>query len=169
MTNDTDTAKWDVFICHASEDKDSIARPLADVLSKRGLKVWYDEFSLSLGDSLRRSIDYGLHHSSFGVVILSRSFFEKEWPQRELDGLAAKEAFHKGTTILPIWHCIKRDEIEKFSPVLADKIAISTKHGLSAVADGIGRVVGLSSKGYKDERRRLVASKWIWSGKPNDF
>ncbi len=67
----------DVFICHASEDKDAIARPLAEALVERGHAVWFDEFELEIGDGLRREIDRGLAISRFGVVILSPSFFEK--------------------------------------------------------------------------------------------
>jgi len=69
----------DVFICHASEDKDAIARPLAEALRERGHVVWFDEFELEIGDSLRQEIDRGLARSRFGVVILSPSFFEKKW------------------------------------------------------------------------------------------
>lgn len=68
---------WDVFISHASEDKGVVAEPLAAQLRARGLKVWLDKTELRIGDSLRRKIDYGLAHSTFGVVILSKSFFAK--------------------------------------------------------------------------------------------
>jgi hypothetical protein len=91
----------DLFICHASEDKESVARPLAEALAQAGLKVWYDEFILTLGDSLRRKIDQGLDQSRYGVVILSPNFLAKQWPQRELDGLTTKE-ISTGKTILPI-------------------------------------------------------------------
>jgi len=74
--------EWDVFICHASEDKDSFVRPLAMGLQEAQLKVWYDEFTLNAGDSLRRSIDKGLAGSRWGLVVLSPYFFAKEWPQR---------------------------------------------------------------------------------------
>jgi TIR domain len=70
---------WDVFISHASEDKDFV-RPLAEVLQKSGLSVWYDEFALKVGDSLRRKIDEGLAKSRYGIVILSHAFFTKNWP-----------------------------------------------------------------------------------------
>jgi hypothetical protein len=70
--------RWDVFICHASEDKDNFARPLAEGLRREGLSVWFDEFTLKVGDSLRRSIDHGLGYSRFGVVVLSPAFFAKE-------------------------------------------------------------------------------------------
>ena len=76
--------EYDVFISHASDDKVDIARPLAECLQRKGLRVWFDDFELTLGDSLRRCIDRGLTISSFGVVILSPAFFSKEWPKKEL-------------------------------------------------------------------------------------
>ena len=82
---------WDVFISHATEDKDAVAEPLAQGLSRAGLSVWYDRFSLKIGDSLRESIDRGLAESRFGIVILSSSFFAKHWPSQELNGLAQRE------------------------------------------------------------------------------
>ncbi len=72
---------YDVFICHASEEKDDFVRPLAHRLKENQIEVWYDEFSLKVGDSLRRSIDLGLSKCRYGIVVLSKSFFRKEWPQ----------------------------------------------------------------------------------------
>jgi len=134
---------WDLFICHASEDKNEIAGPLAKALTVKGLSVWYDEFTLTLGDSLSRKIDEGLANSRFGVVILSPSFFKKEWPRRELDGLTAKEV-SSGKTILPVWHNVDRDFLIKYSPVLADKLAVSTKEGLDKVVDEVLKVVNVA-------------------------
>jgi hypothetical protein len=130
---------WDIFICHASEDKEAIARPLANALKQAGLHVWYDEFTLTLGDSLRRKIDHGLARSRYGAVILSPHFFAKEWPQRELDGLTTKE-ISKGKTILPIWHHVTRGEVEQYSPPLADKLGVSTGRGLKHVVQEVLRV-----------------------------
>ncbi len=81
---------FDFFISHASEDKDAIVRDLAAELTDLGAKVFYDEMTLKVGDSLRRSIDRGLANSRFGVVVLSEHFFRKEWTQKELDGLTAR-------------------------------------------------------------------------------
>jgi hypothetical protein len=126
--------EYDVFIAHASEDKDEIATPLALKLKKKGLRVWYDDFTLRVGDGLRRSIDKGLASSEYGIVILSPSFFKKEWPQRELDGLAAREIEGK-KVILPIWHKLSRAEVVNHSPTLADRIAAKTLDGLPCVVD----------------------------------
>jgi hypothetical protein len=123
---DVDTQFLDVFISHATEDKEDVARPLAEALRKLGLRVWYDEFELSVGDSLRRKIDNGLARSRFGIVVLSPSFFEKNWPQYELDGLVAKEVQHGQKVILPLWHKLSKDEVMRFSPTLADRVALST-------------------------------------------
>jgi hypothetical protein len=82
---------YDAFISHASEDKTSLVRPLAKALGAMGFRIWYDEFELRVGDSLRQSIDRGLVNSRYGVVVLSPSFFAKNWPQYELNGLTAPE------------------------------------------------------------------------------
>jgi hypothetical protein len=74
VDDDKPASEWDVFISHASEDKNSVVHPLAEELMLRGLRVWYDKFTLKLGDSLREKIDYGLRYSRFGVVVLSPHF-----------------------------------------------------------------------------------------------
>lgn len=117
--------KYDVFISHATEDKEKIVRPLADALFSHDLCVWYDEFELRLGDSLRRKIDAGLANSRFGVVVLSHAFFAKNWPQYELDGLVSREMTGE-QVILPLWHNISKAEVISKSPSLADKVARST-------------------------------------------
>jgi hypothetical protein len=133
--------EWDVFISHASEDKEAIATPLAEALQAKGLRVWYDDFSLRLGDSLRQSIDRGLVRSRFGVVILSARFFEKHWPQQELNGLATREVSGE-KVILPVWHGVAFSEVRNYSPTLADRIAVQTKDGLAHVVQKIVEVVG---------------------------
>ena len=115
----------DIFISHASEDKESFVAPLAKLLYDLGVKVWYDEFSLKLGDSLSRSIDKGLANSRFGVVILSKPFIAKSWPEYELRGLVSKE-IGSDKVILPLWHGVSRDEVLRFSPSLANKFALDT-------------------------------------------
>lgn len=132
---------WDVFISHASEDKESVASPLAEALTARGIKVWIDKGELRIGDSLRRKIDKGLASSTFGVVICSKHFFAKGWPQYELDGIVGLAVAGK-QRLLPIWHEITLDEIQSQSPSLADKIARNTATTtIDQIADEIAEVV----------------------------
>ena len=136
----TDEYKYDFFICHASEDKEDVARPLAKKLIKKGFQVWYDEYELRLGDSLRSSIDRGIADSRYGVVILSPDFFAKDWPKRELDGLGAYEV-HGRKVVLPVWHNVDAEYVKRYSPTLAGLYAASTQKGLDEVVTEIVKVV----------------------------
>lgn len=140
LTQETEI-EYDLFISHASEDKEELVRPLAVALEGLGVKVWYDEFTLKVGDSLRKSIDSGLSNSRFGTVILSSSFFSKNWTQYELDGMTAKEMDGR-KMILPIWHKVTKNEVMKFSPTLADKVALNSSiHSIEEIAQQISDVV----------------------------
>jgi hypothetical protein len=115
--------EYHVFISHASENKETVAGPLANELTNMGLDVWYDDFELSVGDNLTDSIDYGLANSDYGVVIISNEFMEKEWPQRELRGLQDR-GMGRNKVILPVWFEVTKEEVQNFSPPLANKLAI---------------------------------------------
>lgn len=133
--------EYDVFISHASEDKDSVVRPLALALKEKGLNVWYDEFELKIGDSLRRKIDQGLSKSKFGIVVISRSFIKKGWTNYELDGLMTK-AISGQQILLPIWHDITKQEVIDYSPSLADKVARNTsQETVGEIADEIAELI----------------------------
>jgi len=135
--------EFDFFISHASEDKDDIVRGLANALKEAGFAVWYDEFELTIGDSLRKKIDAGLALSKFGIVIISPYFVKKNWPEYELNGMVAREMNgHK--VILPIWHKITKDEVLEFSPTLADKLALNTS--IHSMADIVSQLTDLIKK-----------------------
>jgi hypothetical protein len=129
-------SQWDVFISHASEDKETFARPLAEGLRTCGLRVWFDEFTLRVGDSLRRSIDRGLAASTFGVVVISPAFLSKDWPQRELDGLVAREVEGR-KVMLPVWHNVDATTVRRYSPTLADRLATVSTRGIDQVINDL--------------------------------
>jgi hypothetical protein len=119
--------EYDVFISHASEDKDEVVRPLAIALRSLNLRVWFDEFELRIGDSLRRKIDQGLSNSRFGIVVLSKDFIKKGWTNYELDGIITK-AVSGEQVVLPIWHNISKSEVMQFSPSLVDNQISIARH-----------------------------------------
>ena len=141
------TNGWDVFVCHASEDKDEVATPLAEALQARGFKVWYDDFELKIGDSLHQVIDRGLAKSRYGVVILSPSFLEgKKWTEVELGGLLARED-HGSKVILPVWFDITAEKLRNHSPTLADRYAAQWNTGVEQVADDLMQAMGRVGEG----------------------
>lgn len=135
----------DVFISHASEDKDEFVRPLANALMRHGLNVWYDEMTLRIGDSLRQKIDKGLANSRVGLVVLSPSFIKKGWTNYELDGIVTR-AVSGDQVLLPIWHNITKQQVVDFSPSLADKVARSTAtHTIDEIAIEIAELLKSSA------------------------
>lgn len=135
----------DVFLSHASEDKDDIARPLKDALEARGLTVWFDEIRLKVGQSIRQEIEKGITHARFGVVILSSDFFAKQWTQAELDALFSKKMASGENLLLPIWHRVTRDEVQTHSPLLAGIMALNTSlMTIDQIAQNIVEVAGPS-------------------------
>ena len=114
---------------------------LYKLLVAKGLKVWYDEFELKIGDSLRRKIDSGLAKSKFGIVVLSQSFIKKGWTNYELDGIISK-ANTGEQVLLPIWHGITKQEVLDYSPSLADKVARNTaSYTVEEIAEEIAELI----------------------------
>lgn len=136
-----DDNSYDVFISHASDDKESIVRSLAEALRSKGLSVWYDEFTLRIGDSLRKKIDAGLAKSRVGLVVISPSFIKKGWTNYELDGIVTRSISGE-QILLPIWHEITKQQVMDFSPSLADKVARSTAvHTVEEIAKEIAELL----------------------------
>lgn len=132
---------YDVFISHAGEDKDPIARPLANELRDRGFTVWYDEFELQIGDRLRSSIDQGLRNSNYGIIILSKAFFGKKWPEDELEGLMSLEDDDE-EIILPLWYGVGEQEVTQYSPSLSGRVAgVIDEGNIDQIADSLSGIL----------------------------
>ena len=144
-TQASNADRRDLFISHASEDKENFVRPLANALIAEAVQVWFDEFELQIGDSLRQKIDEGLSRSRYGLVVFSPTFFAKHWPQYEMDGLIARQMAGE-RVILPIWHRLTRDEIALQSPSLTDIISLnSSTDSVEVIASKVATVVKRST------------------------
>jgi len=133
--------KWDVFISHASEDKEEFVIPLVETLKNYGVSVWFDKTEIKVGDSLSKKIDEGLIKSNYGVIVISKEFMRKIWTDYELRSLLQKEINNK-KVILPIWYNVTKKDIEEFSLYLVDKFAIdSSSQTINDIAKSIIEVV----------------------------
>lgn len=137
----SDGQTYDVFVSHASEDKDEFVRPLVNALVAEGLKVWFDEMTLRIGDSLRQKIDKGLANCRVGLVVLSPAFIKKGWTNYELDGIVTRSVSGE-QVLLPIWHNITKQQVMDFSSSIADKVARSTAvHTINEIASEIAELL----------------------------
>lgn len=119
--------EYDVFVSHAFEDKEDFVDDLVAEMRKLDLKVWYDSDKLKWGDSMREKIDRGLSKSKYGIVVLSPNYIaeQKYWTKAELNGLFQVETIN-GKTILPIWHNLTKKQVVEYSPIIADRKAMTT-------------------------------------------
>ena len=119
--------EYDVFVSHAFEDKESFVDEFVVEMEKIGFKVWYDTQRLQWGDSMRERIDNGLKKSRYGIVVLSPDYIaeHKYWTKAELNGLFQLETIN-GKAILPIWHNLTKKQVVEYSPIIADRKAITT-------------------------------------------
>lgn len=128
---------FDVFICHATEDKSSVVRPLAKALQEAGLRVWLDESEIAWGDSITQKIGLGLSKSSFVLVVLSEAFLAKNWPQKEMNAALAREVSAGVTSVLPLLVGGKQSHarILQAYPLVRDKLFMEWDPG------DVGRIV----------------------------
>jgi hypothetical protein len=136
---------WDVFISHATEDKETVAEPLRKALVAAGISVWIDNEAIALGDSMRRSMERGLSRSRWGVVVVSPAFLAKYWTQAELDALFGYETPDK-KVILPVYHGIRPEDVRVTHPILAGRRAAFWSDGIDRVVADIASVVGTGAE-----------------------
>ena len=123
------------FISHDSRDKDGLVRQLAHEMIRLMCPVWYDEYSLKVGDSLRASIEKGLKEARKCIIILSPNFLSNEgWSKAEFDSIFTREILEKTNVILPVWHNVGAKEIYDYSPRLADKVGLPSSLGVEELA-----------------------------------
>lgn len=128
---------WDIFISYASEDRLAVALPLAEALRDNDLKVWFDQYEITPGDSLFETIGTGIRDSHTSIVILSPTYFTKEWAQKELRNIYSLEASRVIQRIIPIWYNLVDRDIFKYAPLLSDLVGIKWEYGLDVIVKSV--------------------------------
>jgi hypothetical protein len=114
----------DVFLCHAWNDRQGVAKELYDLLEARGVRVWFSEKDIGLGEPFMRSIDKGLANSRVGIVLVTPAMLST-LPK---GGVADKElsALLAGERLVPIVHQTTYDALREVSPLLASRNGLNT-------------------------------------------
>jgi hypothetical protein len=130
------------FISHDSRDKNIIARPLAQKLTEQIGRVWFDEFSLKLGASLRESIEKGIKECHKCILIISPNFLSNDgWTKTEFNSVFTREMIERENVIIPVWAGVSVKEVYNYSPTLADKFAVNWSEGLDVVCQKIKQAI----------------------------
>lgn len=140
----TELEKPLAFISHDSNDKNELVRELALELNKQLCPVWYDEFSLEVGDSLLESIEQGLKESKKCILVLSPSFINNNgWTKKEFNSIITREIFEKKNVILPIWHNVTPEDVYDYSPELLNRFALQSSLGPALLAEKLAAQIRL--------------------------
>jgi RNA-directed DNA polymerase len=83
---------FDIFISHASEDKEEVARPIFEACRRIGLKAFLDEAHIGWGQSFTAKINTALGSARTVLAIVSSASVVKEWPVLEVNSALALEA-----------------------------------------------------------------------------
>jgi len=114
----------DVFLCHAWDDREGVAKELHDLLESMGVSVWFSEKNVKLGTPLLRAIDKGLANSRVGIVLVTPALLHRI----PLEGIAEKElsALLARDQLVPIVHNTTYEALRNVSPLLGSRSGLST-------------------------------------------
>jgi hypothetical protein len=152
----------DVFICHASEDKPEIIKPLVEAFKREGISFWYDEAEIKWGDSIIEKVNEGLRVSRYVIVVISKYFLSKNWPKRELNSALSIEASTGKVRVLPLvagTDEVRSDIFQKY-PILNDKSYLTWENNAQKIIDALNVRLGRTNKIFKDDNSVMVESNY---------
>jgi len=132
----------DVFLCHAWDDRQGVAKELHDLLESRGVRVWFSEKDVGLGVPLLRAIDRGLANSKVGIVLVTPALLRRLAAEgiadKELSALLARER------LVPVVHGTTYDALREVSPLLASRSGLNTaEDAMPTVAAKLAELVAM--------------------------
>ncbi|HEV2705719.1 MAG TPA: HAD-IB family phosphatase [Pyrinomonadaceae bacterium] len=151
----------DVFICHASQDKHDIVKPLVEAFTRAQISCWLDEAEIKWGDSIIQKVNEGLSTSRYVIVVLSSAFISKNWPQRELNSMLNIEASSGEVKVLPL--LVGTDEEKRVIlqklPLLNDKLYLAWADNAGEIAHNL--LIRLSKNVLSEPEKSGVATARI--------
>jgi hypothetical protein len=129
----------DIFISHASEDKQSIVEPLVKTLESNNISCWYDKNDIGWGDSIVGKINDGLESSKYVVFIISQTFLDKKWTTIELNTTLNMQISSGEKKVLPI--LVDNVQSYQLPPLLRDKKYIEWNHQ-QEIVDELKKILG---------------------------
>ena len=148
----------DVFICHASEDKPEIIKPLVEAFKREGISFWYDEAEIKWGDSIIEKVNEGLRVSRYVIVVVSKYFLSKNWPKRELNSALSIEASTGKVRVLPLVAGTEeaRSSIFQKYPILNDKFYLTWENDSQKIIDALKVRLGRTNNIFEDDNSVIV-------------
>src|SRR6185369_8060832 len=152
----------DVFLSHATQDKELFVRPFSRILEEENVSFWLDEAEIKWGDKISAQINKGLNTSRFIVVFITPAFIGRNWTETELSAALSRENDEGRTVVLPIITGEPNSLLRNY-PMLRDKRYRQWTDGPKAIAGDLKRLVQESERRSNERLKSLVHDRW--SGK----
>lgn len=133
---------YDLFLCHAWDDRRGTASDLHNLLEAEDVSVWFSEKDIILGQPFMREIDKGLAKTRIGLVLITPAFLKRI----ELGGVSEKELSEllSRDLLIPVAHGVTYDEIRSVSPLLGSRNGLSTdEDSMEDIAKKIAELVAV--------------------------
>lgn len=133
---------YDLFLCHAWDDRREAADDLHGLLEDEGVSVWFSEKDIILGQPFMREIDKGLAKTRIGLVLITPAFLKRiedgGVSEKELSELLARDL------LIPVAHGVTYDEIRTVSPLLGSRNGMSTdEDSMKDIAKKVAELVAV--------------------------
>jgi len=135
----------DLFLSHASEDKEAHVLPLARALDNFAITYWLDTVEIGWGDSIVAKLNEGLTASRYVLVFLTENFLRKGWTKRELDAAFAVEVASERIVLLPVL-AAPQETVFQVYPLLRPKKYLRVDLGSDRIAAEVSRLLGREFK-----------------------
>lgn len=133
---------YDLFLCHAWDDRRETATELHNLLEAEDVSVWFSEKDIVLGQPFMREIDKGLAKTRIGLVLITPAFLRRI----ESGGVSEKELSEllSRDLLIPVAHGVTYDEIRSVSPLLGSRNGLSTEEDpMEAIAKKVAELIAV--------------------------
>ena len=97
----SDQFPFDVFLSHNAKDKPRVRR-LAEQLKQAGLRVWFDDWNVGLGDIIALKVDEGLQQSRVLLLCISPNALASGWVALERSTAIHRDPANEGRRFIPL-------------------------------------------------------------------
>lgn len=131
----------DLFISHASADKEQYILPLSKALTTYGVSFWLDSNEIGWGDNIPMKINEGLRNTRYALLCLSNNYLERPWPETEMSAVLAIQNNDGGKRVLPLILNSKETIFQKY-PILSSLAYRDFSSGADRLAQELSTLVG---------------------------
>jgi hypothetical protein len=135
----------DLFISHASADREQYILPLSHALTTHGVSFWLDVNEIDWGSNIVLKINEGLRNTRYALLCLSKNLLARPWPESEMSTVLSMQNDKGEQRLLPLI-LNSKEEVLDFYPFLAPLAYREFSAGVDVLASELATLVHRQTK-----------------------